>query len=120
MFLNIWTTGHPQKRLDLQFPFVENYKLQLSNNSGSSQKRFNKTIITRTLDNCALLQVEKTFFTLLDTPMIVKDPYGVVLIIAPWNYPVNLVLLPLIPALAAGWQVFLFARRTLFFISLKH
>uniref|UniRef100_A0A0N5ACH8 Aldehyde dehydrogenase n=1 Tax=Syphacia muris TaxID=451379 RepID=A0A0N5ACH8_9BILA len=34
--------------------------------------------------------------------MIVKDPYGVVLIIAPWNYPVNLVLLPLIPALAAG------------------
>lgn len=40
--------------------------------------------------------------TLLDTPMIVKDPKGVVLIIAPWNYPVSMVLLPLIPALAAG------------------
>lgn len=30
------------------------------------------------------------------------DPYGVVLIISPWNYPVNLTLGPLIGAIAAG------------------
>lgn len=33
---------------------------------------------------------------------ICPDPYGVVLIMAPWNYPVQLTLVPLISALAAG------------------
>jgi aldehyde dehydrogenase (NAD+) len=33
---------------------------------------------------------------------IYREPLGVVLIIAPWNYPVQLVLVPLIGALAAG------------------
>lgn len=33
---------------------------------------------------------------------LVPEPLGVVLIIAPWNYPVNLLLSPLIGALAAG------------------
>ncbi|VDM39651.1 unnamed protein product [Toxocara canis] len=47
-------------------------------------------------------KVEKTFLTLLDTPMVVKDPLGVVLIIAPWNYPIFLILQPLIAAIAAG------------------
>ncbi|TMS32365.1 hypothetical protein L596_000215 [Steinernema carpocapsae] len=46
--------------------------------------------------------VEKTFLTALDTPMIVKDPKGVVLIVSPWNYPVSMVLLPLINVIAAG------------------
>lgn len=31
-----------------------------------------------------------------------SEPKGVSLIIAPWNYPVNLCLMPLVPALAAG------------------
>ena len=35
------------------------------------------------------------------------EPYGVTLIIAPWNYPVNLSLLPMIGALAAGNTVLL-------------
>ena len=30
------------------------------------------------------------------------EPYGVVLIVSPWNYPVNLALMPLIGAIAAG------------------
>ncbi|VDL78025.1 unnamed protein product [Nippostrongylus brasiliensis] len=34
-----------------------------------------------------LSEVEKTFATALDQPMIIKEPFGVVLIIAPWNYP---------------------------------
>ncbi|MCL4126983.1 UNVERIFIED_CONTAM: hypothetical protein GTU68_035353 [Idotea baltica] len=33
---------------------------------------------------------------------IYKDPYGAVLIIAPWNYPFQLVIAPLIGAIAAG------------------
>lgn len=33
---------------------------------------------------------------------IIHDPKGVVLIIAPWNYPLNLLLLPLVGAIAAG------------------
>lgn len=33
---------------------------------------------------------------------ISPHPYGVVLVISPWNYPVNLSLLPLIGAIAAG------------------
>lgn len=35
-------------------------------------------------------------------PKIISDPYGVVLIMSPWNYPVNLTLSPLVGALAAG------------------
>ena len=33
---------------------------------------------------------------------VVRDPLGVVLIIGPWNYPVQLVLAPLVGALASG------------------
>ena len=33
---------------------------------------------------------------------IIKEPYGVVLIMAPWNYPFGLSMMPLIGALAAG------------------
>jgi aldehyde dehydrogenase (NAD+) len=38
---------------------------------------------------------------------IYKDPYGKVLIIAPWNYPFQLALCPLVSAVAAGNQVVL-------------
>jgi aldehyde dehydrogenase (NAD+) len=37
--------------------------------------------------------------------VIMKEPYGVVLILAPWNYPVQLALSPLIGAIAAGNRV---------------
>ena len=39
--------------------------------------------------------------------MIKKDPYGVVLIMSPWNYPVLLSLEPLVGAIAAGNTVVL-------------
>jgi aldehyde dehydrogenase (NAD+) len=38
---------------------------------------------------------------------IISEPYGVVLIISPWNYPVLLTLVPLIGAIAAGNAVVL-------------
>ncbi|WP_418303195.1 aldehyde dehydrogenase [Paenibacillus yonginensis] len=39
--------------------------------------------------------------------LIIKEPYGTVLIIAPWNYPLQLALSPLIGAIAAGNTVVL-------------
>lgn len=39
------------------------------------------------------------------TDYIYKEPYGKVLILAPWNYPFQLALCPLISAVAAGNQV---------------
>lgn len=39
---------------------------------------------------------------ILDGVEIHKDPYGVVLIIGAWNYPLQLTLVPMIGAIAAG------------------
>ena len=53
---------------------------------------------------------KKVFPSLLNFPStdyIYKDPYGKILIIAPWNYPFQLALCPLISAVAAGNQVVL-------------
>ncbi|MFG6114429.1 aldehyde dehydrogenase [Halobacillus sp. MO56] len=38
---------------------------------------------------------------------IIKEPYGNVLVIAPWNYPINLAIAPIIGAIAAGNTVIL-------------
>ncbi|XP_068004310.1 aldehyde dehydrogenase family 3 member B1-like [Melanerpes formicivorus] len=46
--------------------------------------------------------VGKNLVTQLDSAFIRKEPYGVVLIIGPWNYPIHLLLVPLIGAIAAG------------------
>ena len=51
---------------------------------------------------------KKVFPSLLNFPssdFIVYEPYGKVLIIAPWNYPFQLVMCPVIAAIAAGNQV---------------
>jgi aldehyde dehydrogenase (NAD+) len=42
------------------------------------------------------------FVPVLGRSFVQRDPLGVVLIIAPWNYPVGLLLSPLVGALAAG------------------
>ena len=39
---------------------------------------------------------------ILDGIEIHKDPYGVVLVIGAWNYPLQLTLLPMMGAIAAG------------------
>jgi aldehyde dehydrogenase (NAD+) len=53
---------------------------------------------------------ERVFPSLLNFPSkdyIYKEPYGNVLVIAPWNYPFQLALCPLISAVAAGNKVVL-------------
>ncbi|XP_055987558.1 aldehyde dehydrogenase family 3 member B2-like [Sorex fumeus] len=46
--------------------------------------------------------VSRNVLLLLSSTFVRKEPYGLVLIMAPWNYPVNLTLMPLVGALAAG------------------
>ena len=53
---------------------------------------------------------KKVSASLLNFPSsdcIISEPYGKVLVIAPWNYPFQLALCPLISAVAAGNQVVL-------------
>lgn len=45
---------------------------------------------------------EKSLVNLLDTVCIYKDPFGVVLVMGAWNYPLQLTLLPMAAAIAAG------------------
>ena len=39
---------------------------------------------------------------MMDEVLIYKEPYGVVLVIGAWNYPLQLAVVPLIGAIAAG------------------
>lgn len=39
---------------------------------------------------------------MMGSAFIRKEPFGLVLIIAPWNYPLNLMITPLVGAIAAG------------------
>lgn len=47
-------------------------------------------------------KVNSSFLFPLSKSYIKYDPYGIVLIISPWNYPINLTFLPIIGAIAAG------------------
>jgi acyl-CoA reductase-like NAD-dependent aldehyde dehydrogenase len=48
------------------------------------------------------LKVKGTIFFPLSKNHVLYEPYGVVLIIAPWNYPFQLAIHPLVGAIAAG------------------
>ncbi|MBC7903165.1 MAG: aldehyde dehydrogenase family protein [Gemmatimonadaceae bacterium] len=50
----------------------------------------------------APVRVSTNLVNLPSSSFIMQEPLGVVLIIAPWNYPVNLLLAPLVGAIAAG------------------
>ena len=39
---------------------------------------------------------------MMDKCYIRREPYGVALILSAWNYPVQLIILPMIGAIAAG------------------
>uniref|UniRef100_A0A8D8DKH9 Aldehyde dehydrogenase n=1 Tax=Culex pipiens TaxID=7175 RepID=A0A8D8DKH9_CULPI len=45
---------------------------------------------------------EKTMVNMMDGVFIYKDPYGVVLVMGAWNYPLQVTLVPVAAAIAAG------------------
>lgn len=47
-------------------------------------------------------KVATPFHQFLSSAQVYAEPLGVVLIIGPWNYPINLMLAPLVGAIAAG------------------
>ncbi|CAG9833900.1 unnamed protein product [Diabrotica balteata] len=47
-------------------------------------------------------KVKRTSVNMFDDLLIASDPYGVVLIIGAWNYPILILLAPLVGAIAAG------------------
>ena len=61
-----------------------------------------RTAINNLREWMAPENVSSTITTFPSSATIYKDPLGVVLIIAPWNYPLQLLLIPLAGALAAG------------------
>lgn len=46
--------------------------------------------------------VPKTLVTAVDNAFIQPEPYGLVLVIGAWNYPIQVTLSPLVGAIAAG------------------
>jgi acyl-CoA reductase-like NAD-dependent aldehyde dehydrogenase len=56
---------------------------------------------------CFLIQVSKDLLTMMDDAYIKYEPFGVVLVIGAWNYPVQLTLGPVVGALAAGNEVYI-------------
>lgn len=47
-------------------------------------------------------KVKKTMLNLMDTCYVQKQPFGVALIMGAWNYPIQLTVMPLYGAIAAG------------------
>ena len=45
---------------------------------------------------------DKNPLTLLDSVFMHPEPYGTVLVIGAWNFPLHLTLAPVLPAIAAG------------------
>ena len=61
-----------------------------------------KVAIANVRDWAAREKVPTPFFMMPAKSYIYKEPYGVTLIIAPWNYPFQLLMMPLVGAIAAG------------------
>ena len=61
-----------------------------------------KAAINNVRDWAARKKVATPLFMMPSKSYIYKEPYGVTLIIAPWNYPFQLLMMPLIGAIAAG------------------
>ncbi|XP_076380158.1 aldehyde dehydrogenase type III isoform X2 [Megalopta genalis] len=61
-----------------------------------------KTLLMNIKEWAAKEKPAKAMINMLDGVEIRKDPYGVVLIMGPWNYPFQLCIIPLMGAIAAG------------------
>jgi aldehyde dehydrogenase (NAD+) len=82
---------------DLHKPLLESYSSEL----GMVINEINYAV--KNLKNWVRpQQVKANLLTFPAKSYLLKEPYGVVLIIAPWNYPMQLALSPLVGAIAAG------------------
>ncbi|GFY10470.1 aldehyde dehydrogenase family 3 member A2 [Trichonephila clavipes] len=48
------------------------------------------------------ISAEKNFITILDETFVQPEPYGVVLVLGAWNYPIQLSFCPMVGAITAG------------------
>ncbi|XP_054827390.1 aldehyde dehydrogenase family 3 member B1-like [Eublepharis macularius] len=83
--------------VDMHRPHFEGYVTAISTVKNEVNYALNN-LCSWMKDEC----VEKSLATKLDCAFVRKDPYGVVLIISPFNYPFHLTLIPLVGAIAAG------------------
>lgn len=82
---------------DFKKPELETYATEL----GILQNEISYTI--RHLKKWAKpKRVKGTWINFPSSNYTIAEPYGAVLVIAPWNYPIQLALLPLVGAVAAG------------------
>jgi aldehyde dehydrogenase (NAD+) len=82
---------------DLRKPLMESYTSELGlvfNEINYALKNLQKWARPR--------KVPANWLTFPAKSYLLKEPYGIVLIIAPWNYPAQLALSPLVGAIAAG------------------
>lgn len=82
---------------DLKKPFLESYTSELGliiNEINYSIKNLKKWIKRESVKSTLMAFPSKSY--------VIKEPYGVALIIGPWNYPFQLTLAPLVGAIAAG------------------
>lgn len=61
-----------------------------------------KIAVSEVRDWAARVKMKTPVFMYPAKSYIYKEPYGVTLIIAPWNYPFQLLIMPLVGAIAAG------------------
>lgn len=61
-----------------------------------------KIAVSHVRDWASRRKVATPLFMMPSKSYIYKEPYGVTLIIAPWNYPFQLLMMPLVGAIAAG------------------
>ncbi|KAL3320521.1 aldehyde dehydrogenase 3, member A2 [Cichlidogyrus casuarinus] len=89
-------------RKDLNKPKYEAYLCELS------QLKAEISHINNNMDSWLMDEkVPRSFLFLMDNSYIQRQPFGLCLILGAWNYPVNLSLLALVGAIAAGNVVLL-------------
>lgn len=82
---------------DMRKPLLESYGAELGmvvQEINYAVKHLNKWIRRKNVQSSLMDFPSKSY--------ILREPYGVSLIIGPWNYPVQLTLVPLVGAIAAG------------------
>jgi aldehyde dehydrogenase (NAD+) len=82
---------------DLRKPLLESYTAELGmaiNEINFAMKNLKKWVKPQKTKSPWLVFPARSY--------IIAEPYGVSLIISPWNYPIQLTLIPLIGAIAAG------------------